>query len=545
MHIIIRLICRNRIIMSELLLSTFFINLLVLAIPLYIIQVMTRYIGGGIDATLMTLTIGVLLALILEFLFRHVRLKIAGVVCVPYMKKVSEELMYRMNHLSWQSLNQNSHAKNQSIFQCEEIIAAAYSGSMVTYCLDLPFIFLFILILFIISPLLCLIVLLLAAGMWALSLQMSRITNTIDHSIRDGRIMKAGLSVGMIRNAEVVRTFPLYDKLLLAWNKVIGFLRNSRSKLDQSKAFQQQLMLSIMALSTILIYAVGAKIVVLGGINIGLLIGANVLATRILMPLSRLSDIKHVMKEAERALNELASLRDIEAVDQEKNIIKDVKGNLKIVDFGFVYPKSRIPLFESLNVSIKSGQFVVIVGPNASGKSTLMHLCMRLLIPKRGQILVDDKAIEQLSRTWWKKQVCYLPQDMTFFQGSIRENILLTSKIKAERLGEILALSDLKDYLDATQEGLEYRLDDWADKLSKGIQKRIAIARSLVADGPFVFFDEPTEELDNEGIKAVHHLLDVLHRKGKTIIVCSHDEEIIERAQIKVDLSHKPVPLVI
>ena len=137
----------------------------------------------------------------------------------------------------------------------------------------------------------------------------------------------------------------------------------------------------------------------------------------------------------------------------------------------------------------------------------------------------------------------YLPQEPALIGGTIGENILVNKpETGMDRLNQIIDVVGLRRFVDESEAGIETPILDNGWRLSEGIRRRIALARALVTDGKLVVFDEPTESFDTAGVKVVHTVLSTLAKAGNTVIIMSHDKNIVQGKHIILDLDQKPVP---
>ena len=166
-----------------------------------------------------------------------------------------------------------------------------------------------------------------------------------------------------------------------------------------------------------------------------------------------------------------------------------------------------------------------------------------LIEPTRGRILVDGLEIQQVAPEWWRTQISYLPQEPTFLNVTIMEN-LKTANPQADEAAVNAAINavGLRRYISETKDGFEAVLEKNGGDLALGIRRRLAFARALITDGSLIVLDEPTGGLDEEGCQAVYQIMNQLSSQGKTIIACSHDPKIVNAAKFILDLNHKPVP---
>ena len=146
---------------------------------------------------------------------------------------------------------------------------------------------------------------------------------------------------------------------------------------------------------------------------------------------------------------------------------------------------------------------------------------------------------------WWRKQVVFLPQDPALLNATIRDNITVNAPdLDDDRLRDVIERAGLRKFLDESPDGLDTLILDNGWRLAEGIRRRVALARALASDGRIIVIDEPTESLDDEGCRAVYRVLATMAEQKRTIIVMSHDPDIVKGPHTRIDLNSKPVPMI-
>ena len=203
-------------------------------------------------------------------------------------------------------------------------------------------------------------------------------------------------------------------------------------------------------------------------------------------------------------------------------------------------------MFETLDLDLQPGSVLLVSGTNGAGKTTLCKLLAGLIEPRRGEILADGVDLRQIVPEWWHRQICYLPQEPTFLNATIGENLrTLNPEMGTDGLNRVIERAALKPFISESRDGFSTMIVDNGATLSLGIRRRLALARALVTDGRLVIFDEPTEALDEQGRQAVYDILNDMSKEGRTIVICSSDPNIMQAAQFALDLNQKPVPRVV
>lgn len=305
------------------------------------------------------------------------------------------------------------------------------------------------------------------------------------------------------------------------------------------------MMQTLAMLLRVFVYAVGAREVVTGSLSMGGLIGVSILSGKALSVSASFMKSRSMISQAGSMMQSLQEFLRQPLESETGTVLKDYRGAVEIKDLGFAYPGSTGPLFEGLDVSIKPGNVVVITGHNGSGKTTLVRLLLGLIDPGRGQILVGGVDIRQLAAPWWRTQVMYLPQEPTFLNATVKENICLNCPdIDNERVNRIVEAAGLKRYLDTSVKGLEAQVLNGGTELAVGIRRRLALARALAVKGALAVLDEPAEGFDIEGLRIMDMVIQSMVKARKTLIIVTQDMRIMQRADVIIDLSQKPKPQV-
>jgi ATP-binding cassette subfamily C protein LapB len=277
----------------------------------------------------------------------------------------------------------------------------------------------------------------------------------------------------------------------------------------------------------------GALLVVAGRLDVGALIGANILAARALAPLSRLIPLAEAARGAAHTLTEARRFAGSVVEPTGTKILPGWGGRIAVHELACLPPAGTAPLFSALSFSLESGGVLVVTGRNGSGKSSLLRLLAGLLPPTSGQVLVDGVDLAQLVPDWWRRQVSYLPQEPVFLDGPIRQSLLdARPDASPERIDACLTQAGLRALIDRHPLGLDQPLGDGGRTLAPGLRRRLALARALLVDGPLVLLDEPSEGLDREGAELVYAQLIALARRGKTLVVVTHDPVILRGARL-------------
>lgn len=387
-------------VLAEIIAASLLVSILGLASALFVIQVLNRYVAHGVDATLATLAVGTVLAIFLEFGFRQVRLRLAAFVNAPYDKGLTNASFGVLTGAKSAAIETLAPGLRQQIVSGADTIQGTYSAPNVAALFDVPFALIFVGVLFLLSPPLASIALVfltlvfLAAVLTLSSLRMP----TRDMAVTGGR--RNALISSAISAADTVRAFNAQAFIQKQWRKESGLLQRLIRTITARQGLVQSISVSAQALMSVSVITVGAVLVVQGQMDIGGMIGANILASRALGPIIKLAQMGESFAKARQATALLQEFSKILMERTEGSALDEYNGRLEFQDMAFIHPSQRAPLFESLSLKLEPDALLPIFGANAAGKTTLARLIVGLLEPTRGKILVDGVDLGQIVPKW-------------------------------------------------------------------------------------------------------------------------------------------------
>ena len=531
----------NRPLFLKLLVASFLVNILALATPIYVIQVLQRYVAYGVTSTLVTLVLGITFIAIFEFFFRNIRHRMAREYELKNVE-LANVVLTKLNNLKSHIYEVSFKLRNDQINKNINRIQSTYSASTILILLDVPFTLIFLLALFLIHyqiGFICVIFILIP---FLIDKLYSKKVNKLSQQseIIQSSIFRIFDNV-ITRNLSI-KFFALTNPISKAWNFLANRIANNRENLEAEMNIINSLSSSIGSLLTISVIGWGATLAVDGQISVGALIGANILAARALMPIIRYVGAKNNLLMAENSLREINEYINLPSDVNEGSTISKFKGNIDVTDLFFQYPNTKNPIFESLNLKFGHGDIISIVGPNGSGKSTLINVFASIIDFTRGSIMIDGIELNQLSKIWYRNQIAFSPQEPKFIDGSLKDNLIGSNEIKESLFNQILDDVNLTNYMNNRENGINSLIEERGETLPVGIRKRMSLARAMVNQGQLIVFDEPTEGLDKMGRESILKLIKKESIKNKTIIIATNDQEIINLSNILIDMGSKPKP---
>jgi ATP-binding cassette subfamily C protein LapB len=528
---------------AQLLAETLGVNILGLAQPAFVMLILGVYINSGFDQTLITLSLGMLLALVLQLVIRGARSLTAAGICEEHDRKLWNDMFEAVINARTMALERVRPQVKSDLASRVQTMQEAYGAANIVTVLDAPLALLFIGATFWLSPLLGVIGIFGIILSLILGLYFVKSMRDKSESFRKISAVRQSLVDSASLGTDAVRMFGGEKLIGGVWREISGKLEKLRYGLAGIREKNTSTNMMVMILVRVAIYAFGAMEVVAGDLSLAGLIVANVLVSRAQRQAGGMVTAAERFDRAAEASVELQDMLDV-AREQEGGVaLKEFKGGLVLKDLGFAWPGSTGPLFESLNLEIRPGMLVLVHGGNGSGKTTLARILAGLLDPLRGELLADGINLRQVSREWWRRQLFYIPQEPAFLNASIRENILAANRdLNEDRLEAIVRRAGLHRFLEAFDKGLETEITSAAANLPIGFKKRLALARAMAVNGRLALLDEPLEGLDSDGVRTMTQVIGELAKTGSTVIAFSHDVNIMKAAQVKINLDKKPIP---
>ena len=506
-------------------------------------QVLNRYVAHGVTSTLATLTFGVVAAVLLEFGFRQVRMRLAQAISIDPDERIALAGFAVLTNAKRAVLDKVPPGMAREVVGGVSAVETAYSAPNIGVVLDVPFAVLFIGVLFVLQPIIAMVATgFVAAAFFSGSLARRGLRRTTRDLVAATGATNATVATA-VDKPDTVRAFNAAGFLGEVWERQTRTAQSLRRRIIGHQGFLQSFSQSTAAMMNTAIIATGAILVVKGDFSVGAMIGANILASRALMPITRFVQMGESLARAKQAMDMMREFAKLPLESRAGSAKATYKGGLELRDLAFAFPRASVPMFESVNVALEPGSVLMVTGGNGAGKTTLARLIVGLLEPTRGQILIDGLDMRQAVPEWWRRQVVYLPQEPAFLNATIEENLKINNpELDSHALNQLIDRVGLRRFVDESPKGFAEPITENGANLSLGLRRRLALARALATDGRLVVFDEPTEGFDSDGCAAVAAVMNDLARKGRTIVVISHDPGAIKGAGMVLDLNVKPAP---
>lgn len=285
------------------------------------------------------------------------------------------------------------------------------------------------------------------------------------------------------------------------------------------------------ALSTVICIALWQSRSIGGGsITVGGFASFITAMLMLIAPIRRLADIANPLTRGVAALERgLALINDVATENSGPHAPGQVRGALELRGVTVRFREDQQPALDDVTLSIQPGEVVALVGPSGAGKTTLVNLLPRFVLPDTGEVLLDGVALQHWQLHSLRAQYAMVSQDVVMFNASIADNVALGAPLDLQRVHECLQAANLAEFVGTLPQGLQTQVGHNAAQLSGGQRQRLAIARALYKNAPILILDEATSALDTESERLVQDALQRL-MQGRTTLVIAHRLSTIEHA---------------
>ena len=496
---------------------SFAINMLLLASPLYMLQVYDRVLVSGRVETLVMLTLLVGTALL----------------CLGLLDTVRANLMVRMGgwlnaRLGPMLLATSVRAKllgdtsgGQSLRDLSQVQTFVASQGL-TMFLDAPWSPIFLLLIWLLHPLLGMLAVGATVLLLGLSLLNELLTRNLTLSATTAGIVTQMHADTAIRNAEVVRSMGMLPALTERWSS------GNQQALDATRTAAERGAL-VVGLSKFLrffvqsaILGTGAYLLLSGQASGGAMIASSILLGRALAPVEQAMGSWRNFVAARAAYGRLKAR--LEQIPQEPERIRlpEPYGNLALNRVSYAPPGSRAPILDNVTMRVMPGEAVAVIGPSAGGKSTLCRVLTGVAIPTSGEVRLDGSELFHWDAAQLGTHIGYLPQDVELFPGTVRENIARMGEADDAKVIRAAMLSHAHEFIQALPQGYDTPIGDGGSRLSGGQRQLIGLARAVYGDPCVIVLDEPNASLDQAGEAALGAAINRLKADGVALVIVGH-----------------------
>lgn len=510
---------------GEVLLASFFLQLIALATPLFFQVVMDKVLVHKGFTTLDVLALGFFIVVIFEAILGGIR----HYVFSHTTNRVDVELGSRLfNHLLGLPMAFfEANQVGQSVARVRELetIRNFITGSALTLVIDLSFTLVFFVIMWLYSPLLTLVVLGCLPFYIGLSVLITPVLRRrLEEKFRASAANHSFL-VESLTGIQTVKALAAEPQMQRHFEDQLATYVNTSFRSQNLSNIANQIAGLINKLMTLGIIWWGAHLVIAGALSVGQLVAFNMLAGRVASPLLKLVQLWQDFQQAGISIKRLGDILNTPrepGFNPDRSTLPSLKGQVQFEQVRFRYRVDGPAVMENLNLAVLPGQSIGIVGRSGSGKSTLTKLIQRLYVPESGRVLVDGVDLALVDTTWLRKNIGVVLQENFLFNRTVRQNIaLLNPATDMDKVVAAATLAGAHDFILELPEAYDSLIVEQGANLSGGQRQRIAIARALITNPRILIFDEATSALDYESERIIQDNMAAIS-KGRTVFIIAH-----------------------
>ncbi len=484
----------------EVMVAAMLINLFAIASPLFTMNVYDRVVPNFAEETLWVLAIGVVLVFVFDFILKLLRAYLVDIAGKTADTKIAARLFQQMlgMKMAYRPPSAGGLANQMREF---ESIREFFTSSTLVALIDLPFIFMFVAIIYVIGGPVAIVpaavvFVVVPIGM-LMQIPMKRI---VQETFREAQ-QKHAILIEAISGIETIKATASEGRMQKSWETFVS--RTARSAMMATRWSQIATNFSSFAMQmvTVLVIIYGVYLIQEGELTVGALVACTILSGRALAPLGQIAAIATRFHQARNSLTALDGMMQTPVERPEgRSFVHRNKfaGHIEFKKVAFAYPEAKTTALTDINFDIPAGERVGIIGRIGSGKSTIERLVMGLYDPTEGAVLVDGTDTRQIDPADLRRSIGVVPQDTYLFFGSVKENIALGAPYADdEMILRAARIAGVDEFTARHPLGLDMPVGERGQSLSGGQRQSISIARALLLDPPILMMDEPTSSMDN------------------------------------------------
>lgn len=495
------------------------INVMLLASPLFMLQVYDRVLTSHSLPTLVALTVLLAGLFVMAALLEIVRGRLIARVAAGFHAALSHRCFQAIVDLE---LSKTAQTGNQPVRDLESL-GRYCTGPGVTAFFDLPWVPLYLALSFVLHPLLGALTIASGVLLFTITLLNERQTRRWSAASSDASHAAHGLLENARKGAEVLRAMGMERAYSDRWFATFGSAQSCQTTAsDKSSLFNassKHLRIFLQSASL----ALGAALAINGDVSAGSIIAGSIIMSRALAPVEQLTGQWSSFQSARRAYRRLTSVLAAIPPAGEPMALPPPKGRLTADNVTIAVPGRDSPIVTGVSFALEPGEVLGLVGPSGSGKSSLARALVGVYTPTAGDVRFDGARLDQWPRGQLGAAVGYIPQDVELFAGTVGDNIArFAAEPSPAAVVAAAQRAGVHEMILRLPEGYASQVGDRGSNLSAGQRQRIALARALYGAPKVLVLDEPNSNLDVAGEEALASMLKMVSDEGVVTVLISH-----------------------
>lgn len=514
----------------DVLIASILVNIFALLSPLLVMNVYDKVVPNLAFETLWVLAIGASVAYIFDFILKQIRAYLIDVAGKKVDVEISSKLFAKAIGIPLEKRSSSVGGMARQLGEFDSI-RDFLSSATITALVDLPFSMFFIFIVWLVAGDLAIFAVVATVLIIGYSLLVqSKLKVAIEESNKFSGL-RHGHLVESLSAMESIKANGAEGLIQHTWQQMVGHTSKWQLKTKMVTNSVANISSFIIQMSVIAVIVLGVYRVSEGLISMGAIIAAVMLSSRAITPMAKIAALMTRYNQTMSSLRQINGVMEQESEFENKGHLisrNKLEGNIECEQVSFHYPNVEKMALYPFSLNIKPGEKVAIIGRNGSGKTTLAKLILGLYKPTLGSIRYDGLHQGQIHPSDLRNNIGYLPQDITLFHGTVKDNILFgTRQVTEYQLLRAVQQSGVSLFTDLSSEGLDLQVGEGGITLSRGQRQAVALARAILSDPQILLLDEPTSSLDARAEKQfINSMKQTV--KDRSLLLITHKMHLLQ-----------------
>jgi ATP-binding cassette, subfamily C, bacterial LapB len=513
---------------NRVIVAAIFINLFVLAMPLFMKNVFDRVLPNNGIETLWAMAFGIVFIMIFELIFTLLRAYYLGMAGKKADLIMSSKIFDQLLNIR---LSEKPASTGQFVSRLQSFgsVRDFFTSATIATLVDIPFTLLFIGVIFYFAGVLGWISVFTIVIVLGISwIMQKKIKKVIAKSSKEEQLRQTTLNE-TVAGLEIIKSVRAQNRMKTHWDESLNQTLYYGEQSQYLSQLTTQITSFIGKLSNIAIIIMGVYLSFEGDMSMGGIVAAMMLNSRVIAPISQIVGMVIRFEQTILALENIDEIMMMEVERENKSYLSrpNLNGDIEFKDVTFSYKNQNFEALKNINVTIKQGEKIAILGRIGSGKSTLSKIIMNLYVPTKGSVLIDQTDIRQIDPVDLRRSIGCVPQEAFLFMGSVKDNITIGEQyVSDEEIIKASKAAGVHEFLGRHEAGYDLLVGERGEGLSGGERQAVTLARALITNPNIMILDEPTNSMDSQSEKAfVKRMSELIG--DKTLILITHKMSLL------------------
>jgi len=492
----------NKGLLLQLTLIAILLNIFAVLPAIFIMIVLDKVVNFQATSTLYVITAGVVIAYLFNGILAYLKQYIIFFISGKIDAKINIQLFSKLMDLPLRYFQTRNISETSKVVQHTVTLRQVISGKVFSALLDSTALLIFIPILYLYSPLLCIIVLGFALLMSANVLFSGRSQKKHLNTAAAADASKQTVLTDSVSGIDTVKSLALEPVQKKQWEEAVSHHTLAHLKVNSAGALSQQISNTLQQLMTVAVIFVGVQLVFSGDLSAGVLIAVNMLAGKVTGPLVQLVSLAMDVDKMKRATKSIGAVINHRGENHRTGVAPEILGGISF-DGVSVSNTADSEILKNLSFNIKPRQGIAIIGSSGTEKAAIVQLMQGIIRPEEGAVKADNQDLRLIDLSYFRYSVACVNESVHLFKGTVRDNIVLPLPgATSARIAWATDLAGLTPDLEALPDGLETHVEEDGANLDNNLRYKIALSRALIRDPRILILDNLLAhfDLDNEQI---------------------------------------------